>query len=195
MGSGLKEKISYTSLLHGLYGRQNFSMLDYFRPSVCGLKDKLICTGHNSGDYSVSAGYKWLMNNSFRDAVNTIGPSAFPWKDYWRSKVSMRVLMFGWKVICDAVPTKDKLQRHHVYVGLDNLCLFCSQHIETVDHVLLQCSFFRAIWFGLNLGFKTDERFGSSLADWMVFWIHAWKKDKEELYLIWVTVLVTLDTI
>lgn len=103
--------------------------------------------------------------------------------------------MFGWKVLCDAIPTKDKLERHHMHIGIDNLCLLCNLHRETTDHVLLQCPFSRAIWYGLSLGLKPNEMMGSSVLDWMLFWIQKVRKDRDNYNYVWQTVLVALDTI
>lgn len=142
-------------MLRGLYGDIQISQMVTTLPSCCGLKDKLLWTGHASGDYSVSAGYKWLISNGLRIGVSCLRPSVFPWKDYWKGKLPYRVLVFGWRVLNDAIPTKEKLYRYHIGVG--GLCLFCNDNDETIDHIMLHCPFSKAVWFGLNKGFSVPK--------------------------------------
>lgn len=80
-------------------------------------------------------GYKFLLSNVVPDAHDpiTITSSSFPWKDYWKSKAPFRLLLFGWKVVNKAIPTKHVLKVHHRNV--DDACVFCAEQTESVDHI------------------------------------------------------------
>lgn len=98
-------------MIRGLYGNDYLHAFSVIMPSICGLEDKVVWCGHVSGEYSVSAGYKWLFSNQNRRLDSDLMISSFPWKDFWKSKVPLRILVFGWRVIRNAVPTRDRLFR------------------------------------------------------------------------------------
>lgn len=77
-------------MFHGLYGQHDCSFLNYIRPSTYCLKDKLVWSGHSSGHYLVSAGYEWLVSNRPGNSAPSVGPSLFPWKEFWKRKVPFR---------------------------------------------------------------------------------------------------------
>lgn len=83
------------ALINGLYGNHDCSCLNFIHPSMFGLKDELVWNGHPSGTYTVSAGYKWLLERRTVSPSVSSGPSLLPWKDYWKYKLPARVLLFG----------------------------------------------------------------------------------------------------
>lgn len=176
---------------------QDFSRFLYIQHSLYGSEDKLLWSGHSSGNYTVSAGYKWLVSNRPRNPNSRtyLGPTSFPWKDFWKSKLPYRVLVFGWKVLCDALPTKDKLQRNHINVGINNLCLFCYQHVETSNHLFLHCSFSKVVWFGINLSIRTDFLGCSSVGVWVRYWLDLWKMSNDDFADSWIVILTIMDAI
>jgi hypothetical protein len=64
-----------------------------------------------------------------------------------------------WFTIKERLWTADWLERH----GLNHPseCVFCCQEPETSAHIILQCLFFRQIWYMLLLGFRL-HRFSPS---------------------------------
>ncbi|KAI4332273.1 hypothetical protein L6164_017196 [Bauhinia variegata] len=48
-------------------------------------------------------------------------------------------------------------------------CFLCSQAPETVDHLFLQCSFVRSLWFTSPWGFRTDHYSGLRMPRWFNF--------------------------
>lgn len=154
-------------------------------------QDGLFWHGHNS----VAQGYKWLLSNRQATSSNLLGTSVFPWKDYWKSKVPHGVLVLVWRIIWNAIPTGITLQKHHIGLGQEALCLFCGQHDETIDHIFMNCPLAKTVWFGLSQGFLVENSGGSTVVDWINLWIQKWKRCKDVFEDAWITVLITLDVL
>ena len=65
------------------------------------------------------------------------------WK-VWKLNVPPKVRSLLYRARSNILPTKDNLQRRKVRV--DDRCEFCTQHIETICHVLWECPFTRNVW-------------------------------------------------
>jgi hypothetical protein len=68
-------------------------------------------------------------------------------KEIWTSFAPLKFKFFGWLAIQNRCWTADRLQRR----GLPNLgnCPLCQLVGEDIDHLLLQCSFSRAVWYNV----------------------------------------------
>ncbi|KAF1868903.1 hypothetical protein Lal_00048182 [Lupinus albus] len=66
----------------------------------------------------------------------------------WRSKASLNVTCFAWRLFQDRIPTKDALSRRGVTtIGTDDiLCSFCREHSESSHHLFSSCSFTFSVW-------------------------------------------------
>lgn len=89
----------------------------------------------DSGVYTASSCYQAMFSGS------TIVPHC---KLIWRTWAPLQVRVFVWLADQDRCWSAARLARH----GLphDERCIFCDQVLETLDHLLLQCSFSRIIW-------------------------------------------------
>jgi hypothetical protein len=75
--------------------------------------------------------------------------------------------MFIWLILQDRVWTSERLQRH----GLDNHrpCALCSQCVESIDHLVVGCSYSREVWFKTfrHCGWqKLTPASGNGFIDW-----------------------------
>ena len=107
--------------------------------------DKRVWAASKDVVFSVSSFFGVLSNTH----------NSHNWFDYlWKTKAPPRVLAFGWLALRGNILTMDNLRRHGVV--LINACPLCLSAEETVDHLLLNCSFTQAIWtstmdcFGCN---------------------------------------------
>lgn len=182
------------NFIQGMYGNRDVNLLSNVHLSSFGLQDNLVWNGHSSGNYTVAQGYKWLLSNRAHVTFNRLQPSAFPWKDFWRSKLPHRVLILVWRILWDALPTMVTLQQHHVNTSQHGLCLFCGQHEETTDHVLLTCPFTKAVWFGLSQGL-VESTAGHSIKSWIRMWVDKWRSSKDEFEEAWIIILITIDAL
>ena len=60
----------------------------------------------------------------------------------WKSKVTLKIKMFGWFLLSDRLNTRNMLKRRHYNIGDDLSCLLCDQLVEEdVEHMIFQCPF------------------------------------------------------
>lgn len=76
------------------------------------------------------------------------------WKSLWKSKVHERLKIFGWKVLANALPTRELLGRR---LGLiDTSCLVCGNEMESSFHLFKECPRVRVIAFASRWGGRID---------------------------------------
>nr|GEW18641.1 LINE-1 reverse transcriptase isogeny [Tanacetum cinerariifolium] len=70
-------------------------------------------------------------------------PGDFPsfWARFsWCKHLPAKVQCFLWLALHDAIPVKDVLLHRHVLTApLENLCVWCNEHVESISHLLLHC--------------------------------------------------------
>ncbi|XP_027099254.1 uncharacterized protein [Coffea arabica] len=111
---------------------------------------------HNAGGcYSVSSGYKLLMeeNNSTEKAkLGKAGPSIMEesqqlkqiWNTLWKLNIKHKIKLFIWKCIKGALPVREAIFRR---TGMgDSICRACGESQEIVEHLLLNCPNTLDIW-------------------------------------------------
>ena len=69
----------------------------------------------------------------------------------WKSKVTVKIKVFGWLLLSDRLNTRDMLKRRHCNVGDDLSCLLCGHAQEDVDHMILNCPFSKQCWSRLGM--------------------------------------------
>jgi hypothetical protein len=65
-------------------------------------------------------------------------------KQIWKTSALPRVKFFLWLVMHDRCWTADRRYRHGLQDS--NTCIFCDQDVETIDQILLGCTFSREVW-------------------------------------------------
>ena len=66
------------------------------------------------------------------------------WKVIWVVKVCNKIKTFIWKACRDILPTKSNLTRRKIL--FDTGCEYCEDGVESIDHVLLRCTYFDKVW-------------------------------------------------
>lgn len=85
----------------------------------------------------------------------------------WKSKVHERLKIFGWRILANALPTRDLLGRR---IGLtDTCCLVCGNEYESTFHFFKECDGIRAIAFTSRWGGKIYQWPGLSVSELMNF--------------------------
>ena len=89
-----------------------------------------------SGEYSSQSAYAALFFGSICFS---------PWKKIWKSWAPLRCKFFIWLVFKKRYWTADRLAKR----GLPHpgACPLCDQDDETINHILVGCSFSRQLWF------------------------------------------------
>jgi hypothetical protein len=65
-------------------------------------------------------------------------------KQIWNTSAPPRVKFFFWLVMHGRCWTADRMYRHGLQDS--NACVFCDHDAETLDHILLGCTFSREVW-------------------------------------------------
>ena len=117
-----------------------------------------------SKDFKANRYYKFY----FRDVK---AHQSYHW--LWKSKVTLKIKMFGWLLLFDRLNTRNMLKRRHYNIGDDLSCLLCNQQVEEdVEHMIFQCPFSTNCWSKLGI---TWEESGSRL-HWISKASNDWNK-------------------
>jgi hypothetical protein len=66
-------------------------------------------------------------------------------KELWKTRAPNNFCFFVWLVMLDRCWTAECLHRHGIRSTVD--CILCCQHMETIDHLVMQCAFTHEVWF------------------------------------------------
>jgi hypothetical protein len=84
----------------------------------------------------------------------------------WESWASLRVKLFSWLDVRRRHWIADQRRRY----GLDmhNTCLLCDQETETIDYIMVTCSFSRQVWCGVRAALGETHQLlpSDSIVDW-----------------------------
>ena len=83
------------------------------------------------------------MHSFYNSLLNATSVS-FPWQSIWCVKIPKRLSFFLWTVARGGILTIDNLVKKNL--PLFNWCCLCQCDEETVDYLLLYCSFAHALW-------------------------------------------------
>lgn len=115
------------------------------------------------GCYLVKTAY--MLIQEMKNGSNVVTSARF-WKRLWMLKVPLKVKHLMWPATSECLPVKTQLRQKHVDINV--LCPMCNQYPETVDHVLLNCSFSRdcwSYWKGSNVSSESFMEWLSSTYD------------------------------
>ena len=105
-------------------------------------KDKWTCIW-GKGDYTASQYYSYY----FREIR---AHQTYKW--LWKSKVTMKIKVFGWLLLFDRLNTQNMLKRRHYNIGDNHTCLLCTSPIEeTLEHLFFTCPFSQECWSHINI--------------------------------------------
>ncbi|KAF1878825.1 hypothetical protein Lal_00047497 [Lupinus albus] len=94
----------------------------------------------SSGEYVVRTSYLAQLNHQ----QSLIGKEL---KNCWINCVLLNNCCFVWNLVRRRLPTKDELFKRNGIVRVDEMmCIFCNNHVETIDHFFSSCDFVVSIW-------------------------------------------------
>ena len=65
-------------------------------------------------------------------------------KGMWKGSMPLKVKCFSWLLLHNKILVWENLQRRG-YIGPSN-CSSCGADLESVEHLFLQCTFFKVVW-------------------------------------------------
>ena len=111
------------------------------------LPDKWVWDLSTDGGFSVASTRRFLDDSLLEGTATATR---------WVRLVPIKVNVFAWKMMWDALPTRWKLSQRGM--DLDSiLCPICASKVEDRDHVFFSCSFAEAVmqnvvsWWGVQL--------------------------------------------
>ncbi|KAM6552834.1 hypothetical protein CsatB_013596 [Cannabis sativa] len=128
-------------LLNDMFEERDINLIRSIQLSQTRVNDGWCWNMESSGFYSVKSAYNFLQASKGNWLFLQDDTC---WKKLWKLCIPPKVHHFLWKACSGCLPTKVQLQTKHVNVDL--LCPFCHMQVETIFHVLLDCSFSRSCW-------------------------------------------------
>ncbi|KAM6559171.1 hypothetical protein CsatA_028410 [Cannabis sativa] len=113
--------------------------------------DQVYWKNDKKGEFSVKAAYG--VANSWKFA-----PVKEIWKKIWDKGLHPRISVMLWRVLNEAIPTKDRL--HFIS---DKSCFLCGNEEEDGRHVFCLCGYAKALWFGGRFPIRIDHIQGENL--------------------------------
>ncbi|XP_071711442.1 uncharacterized protein [Rutidosis leptorrhynchoides] len=105
--------------------------------------DEIVWLPSVSGVFNVAEAMRFLV---IMDNSHTLD-----WKILiWNNRVPSKISIFHWLACNRSIPVKDNLIRRHILPAHNSsLCVWCESEPETVEYLLLHCSWSYNIWSAL----------------------------------------------
>ncbi|XP_074283561.1 uncharacterized protein LOC141608108 [Silene latifolia] len=116
----------------------------------------------SDGRYTVSSAYKTLISDQVE--INANVPMQF-WRHLWKLKLHPCCKLFIWKLMHNALPTKDLLTKK--VLPLPPFCILCKRFPETADHLFRHCEITQRIWRSGELGLRSSMNRHITLQQWI----------------------------
>lgn len=122
-----------------------------------GVDDRFIWKWTTNGKYSARSAYL---------ALHTGATSLYGADLIWKSWAPLKVKMFLWLAFLRRHWTADRRIRHGLQAR--RTCLLCDQEDESMEHILIRCSYSQQIWWTIlqRLGLGALPPGEGSLQDW-----------------------------
>ena len=89
----------------------------------------------SSNAYTVQSAYKSMTQHQHIDTTVST-------KVLWHKDISLKVVLFAWRLFRDRLPTKDNLYRRGVIAADDRLCVSGCGSLESSTHLFLHYNIF-----------------------------------------------------
>ncbi|CAJ2634841.1 unnamed protein product [Trifolium pratense] len=98
-----------------------------------------------NGRFSVKSCYSFLLSLNQASTLETKAAEAFT--RLWKSDVPSKIIVFGWRLLLNRLPTRMALHRRGVLSNPFELsCVLCLRHREDEAHLFFSCYFSKVVW-------------------------------------------------
>ncbi|XP_042483894.1 uncharacterized protein LOC122064251 [Macadamia integrifolia] len=128
-----------------------------------------------------------LLSNEAQDAIATGASSSrlhqwdhvpdSTWNRIWAIKTLPKIKSFIWRACAQGIASGEGL--HSRQVPIDPSCCRCGTEKESVDHILLGCSFAHLVWFGSSLSYSPLSDHIPLLHEWLGSWDALFRSNKK----------------
>ncbi|KAM1198310.1 hypothetical protein EV1_009824 [Malus domestica] len=158
-------------MLDSLFSQEEVSLITGPPLSLRPVEDHVIWHHERNGRFSVHNVYHIAKSIQVASGEGANGSSLSSnsemekfWKMLWHACVPGKVKIYVWKACLDSLLTRSNLIKCRVIS--DRLCLFCGSHIETMEHVLRDCSMVMVAWF-YTVGVRIEASRILTLVHWL----------------------------
>ncbi|XP_045831362.1 uncharacterized protein LOC123922707 [Trifolium pratense] len=153
--------------------------------------DTLTWDGTRDGTYTMKSGYHAIIdwaNNSNSNNATSSNCSMEIWKVLWKLNVAPKHSHLIWRSLRNAIPVKGSLFKRGI--RCDPLCPRCLDHVETIQHVFMDCEWTKKVWFASPLILNLNLNHLTEFYDWITYMINNTDKECMEkivaiIYEIW----------
>ncbi|XP_058767312.1 uncharacterized protein LOC131640988 [Vicia villosa] len=147
----------------------------------------------NDGAFTVNSCYKAFAKKETSHWITTNMKESLA--SLWKVRAPTNILLFGWRLILNRLPTEDKLTARGIEIEETKKgCELCRTSTETRYHLFFECSFSHRIWDAVFnwmdsphwITEKDFEDYPNS------FKKVGRKETREMMYMIWLAVVRTL---
>ena len=130
----------------------------------------------DNGDYTAKSEYMAIQQRKVNreQGPSNSGMMESIWKKVWGLDTIPRHKMLLWRILNNALPVRDNLQRKGINCSL--LCPRCEAGIETINHLFSSCVHTKQELFGSQIGIKMQHDFNTSFKDWLLNFIDKHEK-------------------
>ena len=126
---------------------------------IASTEDRLIWAATSNGQFNLS--------NAYLLTIQKLKPHhSFNGIWVWKLNVLPRVQFFIWMCLHNSIATRECLAARGIPVN--TFCPICHQALETIIHLLRDCSFAVNYWQNLGANSRADS-FSMNLQDWLKF--------------------------
>ncbi|KAI8560463.1 hypothetical protein RHMOL_Rhmol04G0257600 [Rhododendron molle] len=86
------------------------------------------------------------------------------WAAIWKLDIPHKMRHFWWRACSNSLATKENLVRRKC--GVSKGCPICGVVDESIEHVIFDCEWVRAVWFGCNVYLNLNQENSSSIQKW-----------------------------
>ena len=126
------------------------------RACIINEEDKLIWAASPNGDFNLNGAYT---------LANGEGHQYFNGKWIWKTLVLPRIQFFLWMCCHNSLATRERLAARGIQVNTS--CPICSQHPETIIHLLRDCYVASTCWQNLGMDDLESDFYCSNLDAWL----------------------------
>lgn len=119
---------------------------------ISGVVDVLLWSNIAHGSYTTTARYQMLFYE-FHLGLSNNSCSHCSWKNFGKTKVPCKILIFVWQPWYNVILTWSILRRHHLNFVVN--CPLCEDDDDSIFQIFLRCSFAKVVWCGLGISLKT----------------------------------------
>ncbi|KAK4284609.1 hypothetical protein QN277_001415 [Acacia crassicarpa] len=121
-------------------------------------QDLLVWGASKNGLFSLRSAYFLIEDYSHLSVCPGL-------KEIWAWRGAERIKLFMWRVFFDRLPTNERRSK---WGTTSNLCGHCGTEVESLLHILRDCSYARKLWLKLIKPSCYARFFSCSLEDWLL---------------------------